>query len=81
MANGIKSGDVRILIEPIKGAINYAIEQSIDGGTTWTNGKYSTSSRIHLAGYQAGTNVRFRVRALGRKDRKSDMSEASIWIS
>ena len=79
--NGVNSGDIKLIWTPVKGAVNYAIEKSEDGGTSWTNGDYPTSSRVTLKGFTPGTNVRIRVRALGRKDRKSDVAETSLWIS
>ena len=79
--NDIKSGVVHISWEPIKGAVTYAVEKSTDGGQNWINGTYSSRSRITMDGFEPGTNVRFRVKAIGRKDNNSNVSETSLWIS
>ena len=54
---------------------NNAMEYSLDGGESWKNGSYSTSTRIHLKGLPVRQEVKFRVRSLGAAERQSAWSK------
>jgi len=54
---------------------NNAVEYSLDGGTSWKNGSYSSATRIRLTGLPARQEVKFRVRSLGVAERQSPWSK------
>ena len=76
------SGAVKLSWEKVPGAVNYGIEMSPKGGTAWKNGKYTTRREIILTGFEPGTYVEFRNRALGYNELESEYSNVvGAWIS
>jgi hypothetical protein len=58
-----------------KRILNNAIEYSFDGGTTWKNGKYTSTTRVRLSGLPSRQDMLFRVRSLGSLERQSGWSK------
>lgn len=76
------SGAVKLSWEKVPGAVNYGIETLKKGETAWKNGKYSTRKEIILTGFEPGTYVEFRNRALGYNELESEYSNVvGAWIS
>lgn len=76
------SGAVKLSWEKVPGAVNYGIEILPKGGTAWKNGKYTTRKEIILTGFEPGTYVEFRNRALGYNELESEYSNVvGAWIS
>ena len=76
------SGAVKLSWEKVPGAVNYGIETLKKGETAWKNGKYTTRKEIVLTGFEPGTYVEFRNRALGRNGLESEYSTVvGAWIS
>jgi DNA polymerase/3'-5' exonuclease PolX len=57
-------------------AVNYGVEYQIKGEDIWKNGTYSTSQSAFLSSLPSGAIVFVKIRALGRKQMKSDWTEA-----
>ncbi len=77
-----KSGSIRLNWENVPGALNFAIENLVKGETAWKNGKYSSTKETILNGYEPGTYVEFRIRALGRRGLESDWTApVGVWIA
>lgn len=53
----------------------FAVEWSVDNGQVWHNGTYSSRRKIKVVTTAPKTDTFFRVRGLGRKDRKGVWSD------
>ena len=80
--NTERSGEVRLSWKPSEGALTHAVEQRQKDETIWHNGEYTSKSEILLSGYDLGKCIEFRVRTLGRGEKKSDWTSAvGVWVA
>ena len=77
-----RSGSVKLTWASVAGALTYAVERKESADGVWLNGDYSSAKSLILSNLKPGTNITFRVRALGRKGLVSEFSqEVSLWVA
>ena len=76
------SGEVRLSWKPAEGALTYAIEQRPKDESVWKNGEYTSKREILLSGFELGQYREFRIRTLGRGEKKSDWTSViGVWVA
>ena len=59
----------------------YALEYTVDLGTTWHNGNYTSGKSIRMKGLPGKTDVMIRVRGLGTAGKKGPWSDpVSVFV-
>ncbi len=77
-----QSGKVKLSWDKVDGIINYVVEMRIKGEETWMTSAFPSARTVIIKDLKPGTNVEFRVRALGTRNLMSDWSQiVDIWIS
>lgn len=72
--------EVEVLLEPLEGVNQYAIEWSVDG-KTWFNGTYSSKKRVFMTTTYPKTDTMIRYRGLGLNERMGPWSDlVSVFI-
>jgi hypothetical protein len=74
--NAEQTGVLKLTYTGNPSAVTYGIEYQIKGEEVWKNGTYSTSQNALLSDLPSGATVFVKIRALGRKQMKSDWTDA-----